>query len=120
MLFIGILPMAVLAQVGRLGENVRYEASMSGVASNGEHAPFWFTANRYGLATPNTGSFLARASVIRGTRADSARHWRIGYGADLAVAAGMNSHFILQQLYAEAQWKTLRLSVGQKDRKSTR
>ncbi len=116
LLLIGILPLAALAQVSRLGENVHYGASLSGTASSGDYAPFWFTANRYGLATPNTSSLLGRAHIARDTQADSARHWRIGYGADLAVAAGMNSHFILQQLYAEAQWKALRLSVGQKER----
>ena len=98
LLLIGILPLAALAQVSRLGENVHYGASLSGTASSGDYAPFWFTANRYGLATPNTSSLLGRAHIARDTQADSARHWRIGYGADLAVAAGMNSHFILQQL----------------------
>lgn len=112
----GILPLTAMAQAGRLGENVHYGASMSGMLSGGDHAPFWFTANRYGLATPNDRSFLLRASVGRSTQADSARHWRVGYGADLAVAAGMDSHFVLQQLYADVQWKALRMSVGQKER----
>ena len=112
-----ILPLTAQAQIGRLGENVRYGASMSGMASSGDYAPFWFTANRYGLATPNNESFLTRAFIGRSTTADSSRHWRVGYGADFAVAAGMDNHFILQQLYAEVQWKALRLSVGQKQRK---
>lgn len=111
-----ILPLAAQAQLSRLGENVRYGGSMSGMVSSGDYAPFWMTANRYGLATPHTESFLVRAQATRSTVADSARHWRVGYGADLAVAAGMDSHFILQQLYAEVQWKALRLSLGQKER----
>ena len=111
-----LFPLTTLAQVGRLGENVHYGASMSGTASSGAYAPFWFTANKYGLSTPHTESFLLRASLDRNVQADSARNWRIGYGADFAVAAGMNSHLILQQLYAEVEWKMLRLSVGQKER----
>lgn len=115
-LLILILPLTALGQASRLGENVHYGASMSGMLSNGDYAPFWFTANRYGLATPNDRSLLLRANIGRSTLADSTRRWRLGYGADLAVAAGMNSHFVLQQLYAEAQWKAMRLSVGQKER----
>ena len=111
-----LFPLTTLAQVSRLGENVHYGASMSGTASSGAYAPFWFTANKYGLSTPHTESFLLRASLDRNVQADSARNWRIGYGADFAVAAGMNSHLILQQLYAEVEWKMLRLSVGQKER----
>ncbi|MGN0233693.1 MAG: capsule assembly Wzi family protein [Bacteroidaceae bacterium] len=114
--FLCILPLTAVAQVSRLGENVRYGASMSGMASSGTYAPFWFTANRYGLSTSNTESFLMRASLDRSTRSDSAQRWRIGYGADFAVAAGMSSHLILQQLYAEVEWKVLRLSIGQKER----
>lgn len=117
LILLAILPLTAQAQIGRLGENVRYGASMSGMASSGDYAPFWFTANRYGLATPNNESFLTRAFIGRSTTTDSSRHWRVGYGADFAVAAGMDNHFILQQLYAEVQWKALRLSVGQKQRK---
>lgn len=115
-LILGILPLTAFSQINRLGENVSYGASMTGAASSGDYAPFWFTANRYGLSTPNNQSLMLRLSANRSTEADSVRRWKVGYGIDIAGAVGMDSYFILQQLFAEVQWKALRLSVGQKER----
>ncbi len=104
------------AQIKRLGSDIQYGASMQGVASNGQTAPFWFSSNRYGLGSIETKSALLRADIGRDVLADSLRHWRLGYGASLVGAAGHDSHFILQQLFADVQYKAIRLSVGQKER----
>ncbi len=104
------------AQVSRLADDVEYRTELNAQFSNGDNAPFWFSANRYGLATTNDKGGYLRASIERNIESDSQRNWRIGYGADIAVPANYNSHFIVQQLYGEVQYKAVRLTVGQKER----
>jgi hypothetical protein len=57
-----------------------------------------------------------RASIGRDVKADSARNWRIGYKADIALAANFTSTLVVQQLYADFQYKKGELSVGSKER----
>ncbi len=104
------------AQISRLGQDVEYTATLQGTAGTGDVAPFWFTNNRYGLGAIENNSGLLRANLHRNVEADSLRHWRFGYGADVVGAINHDNKFILQQLYADVQWKMLRLSVGQKER----
>ena len=104
------------AQISRLGNDIQYQASLEGTAGNGDVAPFWFTNNRYGLGTTEVNSGLLRASIVRNAEADSLRKWRIGYGADLVGALNHDSYFVLQQLFADFQYRAVRLSVGQKER----
>ena len=104
------------AQVSRLGTEIQYQGTLQGTAGNGDVAPFWFTNNRYGLGTSEPNSGLLRASIHRDAEADSLRRWRIGYGADLVGTVHHDSHFVLQQLYADVQYKAIRLSIGQKER----
>ena len=107
---------AIEAQISRLGEGIQYKAEIQGTAGKGDNAPFWFTNNRYGLGTTELNSGLLRASLLRDVEEDSLRNWRIGYGIDLVGAVNYNSNFVLQQVYADFQYKAIRLSVGQKER----
>ncbi len=104
------------AQVSRLGKDIGYKATLQGTVGNGDAAPFWFTNNRYGLGTLENNSGLLRVGIERKVETDSLRKWRIGYGADLVGTINHDSPFVLQQLYADFQYKVLRLSVGQKER----
>ena len=104
------------AQFSRLGHDIQYEASLQGISSSGDIAPFWFTNNRYGLGTIENHSGLLRASIQRHAEADSLRKWRIGYGVDLVGAVNHDSHFVVQQLFGDFQYKAIRLSIGQKER----
>ena len=104
------------AQISRLARDMEYKAELNGQSGTGDYTPFWQTANRYGLADPDNTSGYLRAGLGRDIKADSLRNWRIGYGADLVVPFGYTSHFIVQQLYADFQYKNIGLSVGQKER----
>lgn len=111
------LPQTSEAQLTRLGKDVCYKGTITSSFSGGEYAPFWFTSNRYGLSSHHNNYGYLRGYIGRDVTTDSLRNWRIGYGADMAVAVGVGSkHFILQQLYTDIQWKALRLSLGQKER----
>jgi len=106
------------AQFSRLSQGIEYQASLQGTVGKGDAAPFWFTNNRFGLGSTEEKSGLLRAGLHRDVAQDSLRHWRIGYGLDLVGAVNYDSHFVLQQLYADFQYKAIRLSVGQKERAS--
>ena len=112
------------AEYNPLRDNTWYWAAAQGSFSSGTYAPFWFTANQHGLATPNPNSGLIDIGVMTPhpypIRKDN-RDWRLSYGLEMAAPFGMDSHFVLQQAFAEIQWKRyLRLSLGQKRRGSLR
>ena len=99
-----------------LGKGIAYEVSANGQFGSGEHTPFWQSANKFGLASTVNNSGYLRACIRRETENDSLRNWRAGYGADLVAPFGYDSHFLVQQLYAEVAWQKIRLSIGQKER----
>ena len=111
-------PLCGMAQISRLEEDIQYGASLRGTFGDGDKAPFWFTNNRYGLGALKDNTFLSRTYIKRDVRADSARNWRIGYGADIAAGYGNHSPFALQQLFVNLEWRMLRLSLGQEERPS--
>jgi len=113
-----LVPLGIMSQSSRLGENVRYGLSLRGTGGGGDNAPFWFSNGRYGLGPVKNNSVLARAYITRDVETDSLRFWRIGYGADLATGYGNQSIFNVQQLFVDVQWKKVRLSIGQKQRPS--
>ena len=49
---------------------------------------------------------------------DNGSDWKIGYGLDIAVAAKHSSTVILQQAFADIQYKKIKLGLGVKERKS--
>ncbi|MDO4930323.1 MAG: capsule assembly Wzi family protein [Bacteroidales bacterium] len=106
------------AQVSRLVHDVNYNVELSGTVSDGDYdyAPFWLTANRYGLSSVENNSGYLRAGVARHAETDSLRKWRIGYGLDLVVPINYTSDFVIQQCYADFQYKAIRLSIGAKER----
>lgn len=102
------------AQSPELDEGVSYTIEMSGTLSDGQHAPFWLTSNRYGLSSIERNSCYLRGIVSRSADADSARNWDIGYCADLYVSHNHTRDLFIQQLYAEIRWKRGLLTIGQK------
>ena len=111
-----LMPLDIMSQSERLGEDVQYGVSLRGTGGGGDNVPFWFTSNRYGLGPVENNTFLARAYIKRDAETDSLMSWRIGYGADLAAGYGNQSEFCIQQLFLDVQWQMLRLSIGQKER----
>lgn len=102
------------AQSPDLGKGISFSAEMSGTISSGDYAPLWLTANQYGLPSVECNSGYLRGGVFRSVMNDSTRHWDIGYGADLVVAAHHTSTFFVQQLYADVRWLKGTLTIGQK------
>ena len=116
------MPLSVLAQEGtddgiaRLFHNIQYTGEAQTTLSTGDYAPFWLTSNRQGLSSVERNSGYLRGSLIRPAETDSMRRWRIGYGADVAVAGNFTSTLVIQQLFGDVRYRALGLSVGAKER----
>ena len=99
----------------RAAHGLTYRTEAQVTASDGQ-SPLWLNANRYGLSSVKDDNGYLRAGIFRRAEHDSACNWRLGYGVDLAAAYDFTSGFIVQQLYADLDWRWLRLSVGSKER----
>ena len=113
-LFLCSLTMA--AEEGRsLTDSLHYRVEMQATLANGDHNPLWLQANRYGLSSLKTSNGYLRGAVSRPLSADDGRRWGVGYGVDVAVAAGFTSTLVIQQAYAEVRWLKGRLTVGSRE-----
>ncbi len=99
----------------RAGKGIEYKAEAQVTASDGQ-TPLWLGANRQGLSSVKGDNGYLRAGIFRSATHDTLHNWRIGYGADIAVPYNFTSSFVIQQLYADFDYKKLRLSAGSKER----
>lgn len=113
-LLLSAINIHTFAQPINLGKGVSYSVETSATLSSGKHAPFWLTANKYGLTSTERNSGYLRGEVFRTITNDPQCKWDIGYGADLVVATNHSSDFFVQQLYAEVRWLKGTLTVGQR------
>jgi hypothetical protein len=96
-------------------DSLRYRVEMQATAATGDHNPLWLNANRYGLSSLKTTNGYLRGAVERPLSLDDGRKWGIGYGADVAVAAGFTSTLVIQQAYVEGRWLKGTLTIGAKE-----
>ncbi len=106
--------LSTFAQSPDWGKGASFFVENSGTFSDGSHAPFWLTANRYGLSSVERNSGYVRGGVFRSAMNDSTRRWDIGYGADFVVPINHTSDLAVQQLYADVRWLKGVLTIGQK------
>ena len=105
----------VVAQERSLFDSLQYRAELQGTLSGGDHTPLWLNANKYGLSSLKKANGYVRGAIMRPLSNDDGRRWGVGYGVDMALAAGFTSTFILQQAYIEARWLKGVLTVGAKE-----
>ena len=108
-------PVAMSAQQRSITDSLRYRVEMQATLSSGDHTPLWLNANKYGLSSLKTANGYLRGAIERPLSADDGRKWGVGYGADIAVAAGFTSKLIVQQAYVEGRWLKGTLTVGAKE-----
>jgi len=111
--FCGVL--AVSAQERSLFDSLQYRAEMQGTLAGGDHSPLWLNANKYGLSSLKKANGYIRGAIMRPLSNDDGRRWGVGYGVDLALAAGFTSTLVIQQAYIEARWLKGVLTVGAKE-----
>ncbi len=97
-----------------LSVGLEYNVEMQSTFSKGT-TPLWLNANRYGLSSLANGNGYLRAGVFRPLSADSARHWGLGGGLDLAVPYNFTSDIVVQQAFVELRWLRAVLAAGSKE-----
>lgn len=113
------LPLTADAQqnaLQRAGHGITYNAEIQTTNADG-NSPLWLNANRYGLSSVDGHNGYVRIGLFKDTEGDNS-NWRIGYGIDVAAAYNFNSTFRIQQLYADFDYKRVRISAGAKQRKA--
>ena len=103
------------AQERSLFDSLAYRAEVQATVSGGDHNPLWLNANRYGLSSLKNTNGYVRGAIARPLSLDNGRKWGIGYGLDVAVAAGFTSTLIVHQAFVEARWLKGTLTVGAKE-----
>lgn len=97
----------------RSAHQMHYDIEMNATFSHGD-SPLWLASNRYGLPSVNGNNGFLRTAIKRDASVDSLHKWRIGYGADVAIAYNNESTFHIQQLFADFDYKLMRLTIGAK------
>lgn len=95
-------------------DTLSYRTEVHVNASDGQHAPLWFTSNMHGLSSERPNSGYVRAGLTY--KKKLAENWSVEAALDLAGAKNHTASFIVQQAYADISWKKLTLSVGSKER----
>ena len=101
------------------GQNSLIECNVEAGAtvSSGDYAPYWLSANKYGMGSTEDNSAYLRAGIDWNK---AYRHeWKLDAGLDLAGGKGLVSNFWVQQAYVDVSWKMLNLSIGSKERISS-
>lgn len=96
-------------------DSLNYRVERELTASVGDHAPLWLHANKYGLSSLKSTNGYLRWAVERPLSRDSARHWALGYGVDMALASRFTSRLVVQQAYAEVRWLKGVLTIGSRE-----
>ena len=101
------------------GQNSLIECKVEAGAtiSSGDYAPYWLTANKYGMGSTEDNSAYLRAGIAW-NKAFS-HGWKLDAGLDLTGGKGLVSNFWVQQAYMDVSWKMLSLSIGSKERISS-
>lgn len=102
-------------ETGNRASGLELNIEASGTVASGDYAPLWLSSNKYGLSSIESSSNYERLSVIRTIDNDSLRTWRLGYGADVAVAFNAARTLVIQQAFAEVGWKKAKLTIGAKE-----
>jgi len=115
LLLLGCSLVAAAQTRRHLLDSLHYKVEMQTTLSSGSNTPLWLNANRHGLSSLKRANGYLRGFVERPLSADTLRRWGIGYGLDMAVAAGFTSTLIVQQAYGEVRWLKGVLTVGAKE-----
>ena len=96
------------AQSGLKHQNISSFVEYGASVHTGDNTPLWQVSNQHGLSSIDNNTYLRGGAFYT----DTIRQWRLEGGLDMAVASGFTSTFILQQAYADIQYKWLGIPVS--------
>lgn len=94
-------------------DTLEVRASIQAGFSGGDHSPFWFAANRHGLASIEKNNGFLRLGAFK--QEDPGQRFTWGAGIDAAVPWRFGAPFFLHQLYGEVSYRCLDLMVGARE-----
>jgi hypothetical protein len=94
-------------------ETVDYRIDVLGTASTGEYTPFWITSNTYGTVPIRSNTGYIRADLA--WEHSFLNNIKLNAEADVITAAKNTSSLWVQQLYAAASYRAVRLFIGAKE-----
>lgn len=94
-------------------DSIWYGAELTASLSGGAYTPFWLASNRQGLGSVEKDYGYVRGGVFGEMRKDKKFYW--GFGADVAAAWRSSAPFVIHQLYGEARYWNVALTVGSKE-----
>lgn len=106
--------MGVLPLTAQTSHDLIYKLETAGIAGVGEHAPFWHTSNRQGLASVKRSNGYMHMAALGSLQNTSG--WVLDYGMDLGAGAGLQTDWFIHQLYADLNYRWLGVSAGMKER----
>lgn len=112
-----LLLIAPVAGMGQKNQHLSYKIETEATLSGGDNAPYWLSANKYGLGSTAKNNFYFRAGVD--WRKAYHHGWELAAGLDVASGYKTSADFWFQQAYFDVSWKMLTLSFGNKERISS-
>lgn len=107
--------LAIVLPVRAQEMQLKYYTQFNMLATDGDNAPYWFTANRQGLVPTSRSSQHVRCGLeLGGTFKNSDFSYRCT--GDIVVAHNNNADFFVQQLAGDISWRWLTLSIGSRER----
>ena len=101
--------------LSRATDNMLYKVEGQVSTADGQ-TPLWLTANRYGLSSTDAQNGYLRASLFSSPGWTPVEpKWKIGYGLDVVIPYNYTSKAVVQQCYADVDYRLLRLTVGAKE-----
>jgi hypothetical protein len=94
-------------------DSTTYGVEMLTSFATGDYTPFWIASNRYGAVPLQEGGGYLRADATHRHRWND--NFYCSAGMDMLLSAPRHTNAYLQQLYAEAGYKFLRMSIGSKE-----
>lgn len=92
-------------------QNLKSFAEFGATVHTGDNTPLWQVSSQHGLSSINNSTYLRGGAFYK----DTVRSWKIDAGLDVAVAAGFTSTFVLQQAYADLQYKWIGVWIGSRE-----
>lgn len=94
-----------------------YKVEGFGSLATGKNTPFWMVSNRYGKVPLEANNGYLEAGVFHNQVFGQGFHWDAGL--DLVLAGPRYRNIYIQEIYAEAGYKALLLTIGSKEKYSS-
>lgn len=105
---------ALTVNAAAQNDSIRYDLSLSGLASSGRYSPFWLQSNQYGKisADPFSTNLMGGISKEYGNKN---KLFDYGFKADLLVQLDKKSTIYFHELYAKARFSVFDMAIGARE-----